>query len=416
FRLQAVGTDSTYTENKISKIKATIPHEILINLIEFQNNHKNINTLPFEDITASSLEKSKFMALPTDTLLTEKQISRMSKRITALGETVHGSNKIGLATCEFIKSSVLNNRTTLILFEQPLLKMFFFNKYIQGDDSIDENKLKQLMEMNLYEVEPMVELAKWLRKYNKTAIEKVSFWGNDCQYERNELGQFLKDYLQTINKEARSSAVDTIISVLKTTDAEKIKEIAKTTQNIIDINQQELTDVLGKDLNIITFYLESLMKADVTNKNSYYERDYNMFKNTSFLIDYLCKPNQTVVISCHLMHANYLTPSIPFHKSFGSYMKKNYGNDYVCIAQTVYQDTVKAFTGKELERKALTLPSSNSIEAIFSKSGIKYGYINAKELDEIVKLRMQGSHHIPSSEIEKYINPRNQIQGVLFIN
>lgn len=416
FGLQAAGKDSTYTKNKISKIKTTIPHEISINRIELKIGCTNINALLFEDIEVSNLDDAKILTLPHDTLLTEKQLSRISGRITALGETVHGSGKIGWVTTNFIKSSVLNNHTNLILFEQPLLMMLLFNKYIHGSNVINDSKIEELTKMIIGEAEPILELTKWLREYNNTALEKVNFGGLDCQYEKNELALFLKDYLLFINKEVHSSAVDSIISIMDITSAERIKDMAKTTFRLIENNGDELTDVLGKDMDIITFYLNSLIEAEVTNKNSYYERDWRMFKNASFLIDYLCKPNQTVIISCHLGHANYLNINIPFHKSFGYYMKKSYIDDYVCVAQTVCQDTVKAYENTELKRKELLLSSSNSLETIFSKSGIKYGYINAKELDEIVKLRLQGSHHTPSSEIESYISSKSQIQGVLFIN
>lgn len=96
-------------------------------------------------------------------------------------------------------------------------------------------------------------------------------------------------------------------------------------------------------------------------------------------------------------------------------MKKTYGDKYACIAQTVYQDTVKAFLGHELERRELLLPSQTSLEAVFSKSGIKYGYIDANELDDIVKIRTQGAGHNQSIN-EDYIKSKDQIQGVLFIN
>lgn len=415
FKLKAVGKDSTYT-NKISSVKTTIPQEISINRIELQNGNLNINTLRFQDIKASTLDKSKVLPLSSDTLLTEKQLSHISKRITALGETVHGSGKIGWASTEFIKSSVLNNQTNLILLEHPILMMLFFNKYIQGSNSIDEDKLKEVIKMNIREAEPMIELSRWLRNYNKTAVEKVNYLGIDCQYENNELDFFLKDYLLTLNKEARSSAVDSIVSVLQIRDVEKIKDMAVTTLHIIENNEKELSSAIGKDLAIITFYLKSLIETEIKNENSYYERDYRMFTNASFFIDNLCKPNQTIVVDCHLGHANYMNIiNIPYHKSFGYYMKKTYKDEYVCIAQTVYRDTVKALFGQELERRELLLPSQTSLEAVFLKSGIKYGYIDAKELDDIVKIRMQGERHNQSIK-EYYIKPKDQIQGVLFIN
>lgn len=415
FKLQAVGKDSTYTNN-FSSVKTSIPQEISINRIELLNGNMNINTLPFQDIKASTLDKSKVLPLSSDTLLTEKQLSLISKRITALGETVHGSGKIGWATTKFIKSSVLNNQTKLILTELPILQILFFNKYIQGSNSIDEDKLKEVIKMNIREAEPMIELSRWLRNYNKTAVEKVNYLGIDCRYEKNELDFFLKDYLLTLNKEARSSAVDSIVSVLQIRDVEKIKDMAVTTLHIIENNEKELSSAIGKDLAIITFYLKSLIEAEIKNEDSYYERDYRMFQNASFFIANLCKPNQTIVVDCHLGHANYMNIiNIPYHKSFGYYMKKTYGEEYACIAQTVYQDTVKAFLGHELERRELLLPSQTSLEAVFSKSGIKYGYIDAKELDDIVKIRTQGAGHNQSLN-EDYIKPKDQIQGVLFIN
>lgn len=417
FELQAVGIDSTYN-HRISPVENTIPHEFSLNRIELINGNKYISKLAFEDITTSDLDKNKILTLPLDTLLTEAQLSHISRRITALGETVHGSGKINWATTRFIKSSVLSNQTKLVLTELPILQILFFNKYIQGSNSIDEDKLRELIKLNNREAEPMIELSRWLRNYNKTAAEKVNYLGIDCQYEKNELDFFLKDYLQTLNKEARSSAVDSIVSVLQIRDVEKIKDMAKTTLHIIENNQKELSSALGKDFMIITFYLKSLIEAEIKNENSYYERDYRMFKNASFFIDNLCKPNQTIVVDCHLGHANYMNIiNIPYHQSFGHYMKKTYGDDYSCIVQTVYQDTAKALIGKELLKRDLLMPSENSLEAIFEKSEIKYGYIDSKELDDIVKIRLQGMfHNHRLSKNEDYINPKLQTDGVLFIN
>ena len=90
--------------------------------------------------------------------------------------------------------------------------------------------------------------------------------------------------MQTLNKEARSSAVDSIVSVLQIRDVEKIKDMAVTTLYIIENNEKELSSAIGKDLAIITFYLKSLIEAEIKNEDSYYERDYRMFQNASFFI------------------------------------------------------------------------------------------------------------------------------------
>ena len=431
FRLQAVGTDSTYTtrvascgpegcteqENpsKIAKVRNTIPHEISIFRIELKDGDKMINALEFEDIPSPNFSKAQLVTLSPDYSLTQKQLSLMSGKITALGEAVHGSEKIRQATSEYIKSAILRNHTTLILWERPLLMSLFFNRYVQGSDLISPEKLQQVGDSTSVRVEN-IELAKWIREYNKTATEKVSFLGNDAQYEANELATYLKDYLQIINQEARSVVLDSMISAIQMVETEGIKDMARKVLCIIQENRAQLTDILGNDIEIISFYINNLLEAPISTKNSYYERDEQMFKNTVFLTALFCRGNQRAVISCHLGHANYQTVYSPLYKSFGHYMKDYFKDDYVCVAQTVCEDSAKVINGRSFEPKELSAPARNSIEETFMKFGVNYGYVDAKNLDEIIKIRIQGAHHLPASETDCYIHPKSQIQGILLID
>lgn len=431
FRLQAVGTDSTYTtrvascgpegcteqENpsKIAKVRNTIPHEISIFRIELKDGDKMINALEFEDIPSPNFSKAQLVTLSPDYSLTQKQLSLMSGKITALGEAVHGSEKIRQATSEYIKSAILRNHTTLILWERPLLMSLFFNRYVQGSDLISPEKLQQVGDSTSVRVEN-IELAKWIREYNKTATEKVSFLGNDAQYEANELATYLKDYLQIINQEARSVVLDSMISAIQMVETEGIKDMARKVLCIIQENRAQLTDILGNDIEIISFYINNLLEAPISTKNSYYERDEQMFKNTVFLTDLFCRGNQRAVISCHLGHANYQTVYSPLYKSFGHYMKDYFKDDYVCVAQTVCEDSAKVINGRSFEPKELSAPARNSIEEAFMKFGVHYGYIDAKNLNEIIKIRIQGSSYLPASETDCYIHPKSQFQGLLLID
>lgn len=62
--LQAVGKDSTYTEWPVGPVEQTIPHEISISRITLQSGRTNINDLPFQDIEAPNVDKSKILVLP----------------------------------------------------------------------------------------------------------------------------------------------------------------------------------------------------------------------------------------------------------------------------------------------------------------------------------------------------------------
>ena len=138
-------------------------------------------------------------------------------------------------------------------------------------------------------------------------------------------------------------------------------------------------------------------------------RDRKMFEHSSFLIDSLCPHDQNVVVSCHLGHAEYLSSNIPYHKPFGWYMKEKYGDDYVCLAQTVLKDDAKTDANGTV---SLHAPSPNSLEYTLSKQGMDYLFISSDHLGRIVKKRNKGSQR---GQQEDYACPRSQFDGVLHI-
>ena len=80
-----------------------------------------------------------------------------------------------------------------------------------------------------------------------------------------------------------------------------------------------------------------------------------MFKNTVFLTDLFCRGNQRAVISCPLGHANYQTVYSPLYKSFGHYMKDYFKDDYVCVAQTVCEDSARSSMAGVLSQRSYQL-------------------------------------------------------------
>jgi hypothetical protein len=162
---------------------------------------------------------------------------------------------------------------------------------------------------------------------------------------------------------------------------------------IMNRNEAELRAIFGDDFPIIRFYLDNLRNDD-NQPDSFHLgydfllRDRKMFEYSSFLIDSFCPHDQNVVVSCHLGHAEFLSSNIPYHKPFGWYMKEKYGDDYVCLAQTVLKDEARAGSTGTV---TLGPPSPNSLEYTLSQQGMDYLFISSDHLGRIVKKRNKGA-------------------------
>lgn len=415
-RIFAEGCDSTY-ERGSGPVGETLPQELSLGGIRLLGGGRDIGSSAFEDVPAPSVERGRCVCLPSDGWLTGGQLASMSGRITALGESVHGSAKINKSTCEFIKSSIVNGKTSMVIMEDPMLMMLFFNRYVQGADDVGPEKLRELLENKVTDIEAMLDLARWIRGHNEKAARKVRFYGNDSYYALgiNESWTYLLPYLETINATHHSSVIDSVTRILRRRDQYLVKTTAGKILPILEEHEEALSAILGDDLPVIAFYLENLCddadQPDIFDHGyDFLHRDKKMFEYTSFLIDNFCPPDQSVVISCHFGHAGYLSSNIPYHKPFGWYMKQKYGGDYVCLAQTVFRDEARAGGSGTVP---LAPSSPNSLESALSKTGMDYLYVGSDNLGWIVKKRNKGAE---SGQQEDYACPLSQFSGVLHVN
>ena len=64
-----------------------------------------------------------------------------TKKIVAIGETVHGTETMVAAGAQLIKHQVTHNKSKLVLFEIPMEYSFVMNRFIQGDKTIKIEEL-----------------------------------------------------------------------------------------------------------------------------------------------------------------------------------------------------------------------------------------------------------------------------------
>jgi erythromycin esterase-like protein len=141
---------------------------------------------------------------------------------------------------------------------------------------------------------------------------------------------------------------------------------------------------------MILYYIENLLDYDFPHKDIYYQRDCYMADNVSFLKDLLCDKDESVIISCHLGHANYSLHDDLIHKTMGLYLKERYNDDYCCIGKVVYADSIGNYNKDKLEVHKLEAPSVNSLESSLANTELDYFYINSDNLPSLVKLRWMG--------------------------
>lgn len=94
---------------------------------------KSIDTFPVPVVPPFSVqepEKIKKLSLNEDLYGSIPELN--TKKIVALGETVHGSASVNSITAQIIKHQILKNNCKLVLLEFPFGSMMFLNKEMQG--------------------------------------------------------------------------------------------------------------------------------------------------------------------------------------------------------------------------------------------------------------------------------------------
>ena len=351
----------------------------LIDKIRININNKNINEFPLPkmpcpprikttDITPLSLSNSK---------LYDKIPELSTKKIIAIGETVHGSGTINKSVVQLIKHQVKNNNCKLIILEYPIEHMLSFNRFIQGDEAF---KIDRLMRdfTYMFSVDQMKDLLMWLKEYNKTTKKKVWLLGMDFLIIDMNCNMFLFDYLFSINQYKQNESIDSLCMYLLNPQKSLTKSLELLSQS------NDIISVLGENqFNIFSHCLTVSKDAGTSTIKRYLIRDRVMYDNTSFLLNLLSKNEETSIIYSHLGHSKY-KPEINgeiLKQTFGSLMKEKYAGDYSCIGLLIGNgDIVTTSDRNEGIIKTIDSPPQNSLEYVFSKTKFTYLYSPALKI------------------------------------
>lgn len=392
---------------------------IWLDRVEILADGRSLNefVLPIiEPFSVSNPEEIKMLSFEEDFYGNIEELK--SKKIVALGETVHGSGTVNRAAAQIIKHRVLNNDCRLILLELPSETMMFLNKEIQGESVFRGDSILKNLGM-LFDASVLADLVLWLKQYNNAhPDDKVTLMGMDLNYLYEANYKLLAEYVTCLNQTKKNKLLVDLSALLSKILIDKPSSILAFLRQ-----QSEIKNILGNtEYELIKHNLEMSQKATMVPEIRLHYRDSIMKENAVFLTNVFAPQGKTVTIWTHFLHANhsFTSPSAPI-RSFGSYMREHYGDEYSCIGITVGNGIVTnvslAKDGKaEYIDYHILQPIDGSIESFFSEYSEAYVYCHSAFFkDGIQYIRYIGQPYSEKKQFE-LMNPKTRLDGIIFIN
>ena len=395
--IEAVGSELAFNNIRVSAFK-----------LEANGTQLKNETAPKSDNT--SLKKSDAITLNG---VDFGKIPSMQSRIMAIGETVHGSRTLGGMAFDIIKERIIKQGCNLVLHEYPLECSFYVNRYIKNDPRFKLQDIERYMEGNLSS-EHTIDFIKWLRAYNSTHNNRVSFWGIDIESLNMASSVDLSEFVKTLCSKRETPETDSIV-----------KRLLNWETNEDDSLQLTKADgAVGKWLTADERQILKLCLQLNKESSETYERltsrDETMTKTAFALIDILASNGAKATIYGHFMHLNYLVGGDMKelnNYSAGHRMKTKYKDDYQAIALCTYEGrTLNCLTDKSIGAAQLVKAPEGSIENTLQSMGHNMAYLPAERLNNTDVLTMRVLGNTNDNYQFFYFVPKARVEGILFVS
>lgn len=306
------------------------------------------------------------------------QIPEFSRKIVALGQSIEGSQTIEDAAIDIMKYRISNRNCKLIILDATLAEMLSCNRYVQGDDRFNLDRIFQQDLLNVTtQSKKMIGFLEWLKEYNKTTDKKVWLLGADAKAEDS-----LTDYVHLFNY---FRTLDNLES-----DELSDEKLANTLFSDVNmINTLRSMDKREKKPNTLIEY--SIIERDfqlayaINTSLSLINKDSIKYENIKFFTDLICPSTETVTIYSKLKSTCYNPsrtnlPTISY--SCSDLLKQNFTDNYSSVAFFVNKGkrtVLKNMFGNFSSEKLIS-PYENSLEFKLGKIGRKNFYIDASPI------------------------------------
>lgn len=382
--------------------------KIWIDELEILINGKNLTEVQNNEILTTLLTKEDFISLNNEN---RYHFPFLNKKILAIGETVHGTSTMNSVAIEIMKDRIKNRNCKFVLLEIPLEFSFYINRYISGDQRFTLDSISTYFDHLLFS-EEFISFIHWLKEYNLSLKEKVTFVGIDADNTDLLARINLFNFFYTINLGINDNELNKIcISLLSLN-----KELPyKTSLTIFDNNQGFNTMLSEKESKLIRSCLTRKDQISL----SYFQRDSIMCEHTKCVVTNLLKDDETITVFCHFGHTNYLCEREminPEDWNLGHYMKNEYEADYSNIALVTEMGNFLTNGGySKMKEEKVQISPSNSLEYLINRQDIDLCYLSMDKFtySDVMSIRFIGNRNRHHPFI--YIIPKSRMDGVIFI-
>lgn len=395
--MEAIGSELAFNNIRVSAFK-----------LESNGAQLKNETAPKSDNT--SLKKSDVITLNE---VDFSKIPSMQSRIMGIGETVHGSKTLGRMAFNIIKQRITKQGCNLVLHEYPLEYSFYVNRYIKNDPRFKLEDIERYMEGSLSS-EHTIDFIKWLRAYNSTHNNRVSFWGIDIESLDIASSVDLSEFVKALCSNRETPETDSIVKRLLNweTDAEDSLQLTKA--------EGAVGKWLTADERQILKLCLQLNKESSETYERLTNRDETMAKTANALIDILASNGAKATIYGHFMHLNYLVGGDMKelnNYSAGYHMRAKYKDDYQAIALCTYEGkTLNCLTDKSIGAAQLVKAPEGSVEHALQSMGHNMAYLPAERLNNTDVLTMRVLGNTNDRYQFFYFVPKARVDGILFVS
>lgn len=385
----------------------------------------NIDGIDLTDYAPRNLEKeyapdiNKITKLSFENPTTYQQIELLAnKKIVTLGESLHGSETLKESAVQIMKHRILYNNCKLVLLEIPLEKTLSINRFVQGDDRFELDTIAKILELSFYSHE-LLDFMVWLREYNGSTAHKVYLLGMDApSTEFYSFTTELFDYFYRTNKERMNDSIKKFLKLIIADCRKAMGPVLASLKEDVDFKSN--SDSL--EIKIIEHWWNDWLKVSVDDEIDVV-RDSIMYSSAKFMTNLLCAPSETATLHSHLEHGCYdKTHTISHYPrmSYGSLLKKEFGDDYCTLGLFAYQGEVLAIPSEQQIRQrdsnfvtcVLGTAPSNGLEHLLSKFGSDYFYIPVTSLPNTQLYVRVGTN---AKQLVNIIHPSHYMDGVIYV-